>query len=313
MIEPSFDRALDLRSGRSSRVALREVDREPLVQPVRRLVVRVVDGRSRRRGGSARAGRRVSTQLVVDLGRRDQGEQRPDVRMGLAADVLPGRRPERVVERVLVGVDEEVDRRRSRSRRGASTSAATASSPIFSARSAERLVALVPSGPGRRRPSASSSRTGRRRRSWPTRRPEPGRAVGVGDPPAGGERRVRDDVAVGESSVVAERRVAGVGDVWHGLDARARPRRASDSRISTRLGTAGEVDRLLEVDRLAERRGRGRRRRTSTGSAATADAGRRARRDRQRRPRQRGDPRARPIAAPGTARSSAPTPARPCG
>ena len=47
---------------------------------------------------------------VVDLVRRDQREQRPDIGVGLPADVLARARPEGVVERVLVGVDEEVDR-----------------------------------------------------------------------------------------------------------------------------------------------------------------------------------------------------------
>ena len=46
---------------------------------------------------------------VVDVVRRDQGEERPDLGQCLAADVLPGARPQRVVEGLLVGVDVEVD------------------------------------------------------------------------------------------------------------------------------------------------------------------------------------------------------------
>ena len=49
-------------------------------------------------------------QRVVDLARRDQPEQRPDVGVGRARDVLVGARADRVVEVVDVGVDEEVDR-----------------------------------------------------------------------------------------------------------------------------------------------------------------------------------------------------------
>ena len=41
---------------------------------------------------------------------RDEREQRPDGGDRLSTDVLPGPGPQRVVERVLVGVDEEVDR-----------------------------------------------------------------------------------------------------------------------------------------------------------------------------------------------------------
>ena len=40
----------------------------------------------------------------------DEREQRADLGVRLAADVLAGARAEGVVERVLVGVDEEVDR-----------------------------------------------------------------------------------------------------------------------------------------------------------------------------------------------------------
>ena len=47
---------------------------------------------------------------VVDGGRRDVGKQGPDLGIRLAADVLPGARPERVVEGVPIGVDEKVDR-----------------------------------------------------------------------------------------------------------------------------------------------------------------------------------------------------------
>ena len=52
----------------------------------------------------------VSTQASSISDGRDEGEQRPDLRVGLAADVLARARAERVVEGVLVGVDEEVDR-----------------------------------------------------------------------------------------------------------------------------------------------------------------------------------------------------------
>ena len=78
--------------------------------------------RSRRRGGSARGGSRTPTQRASISSGRDEREQRADVGVGLAADVLAGARPQRVVERGLVRVDEEVDRRRSRSRRAASPS-----------------------------------------------------------------------------------------------------------------------------------------------------------------------------------------------
>ena len=47
---------------------------------------------------------------IVDGIRRDEREERPDGRDGLATDVLPGPGPQGVIERVLVGVDEEVDR-----------------------------------------------------------------------------------------------------------------------------------------------------------------------------------------------------------
>ncbi len=46
---------------------------------------------------------------VIDLARADEREQRADARVGLAPDVLAGPRPEGVVERRLIGVDEEVD------------------------------------------------------------------------------------------------------------------------------------------------------------------------------------------------------------
>ncbi len=90
-------------------IAFALVDGEALVQPARRVVVRV-------------AHRRVEDEMgqlvrddglhpgVVDLGRRDQREQRPDLGIGLAADVLARAGSEGVVERGLVGVDEEVDR-----------------------------------------------------------------------------------------------------------------------------------------------------------------------------------------------------------
>ena len=49
-------------------------------------------------------------QRVVDLVRRDQPEQRPDLGVGRARHVLVGARTDRAVEVVDVGVDEEVDR-----------------------------------------------------------------------------------------------------------------------------------------------------------------------------------------------------------
>ena len=47
---------------------------------------------------------------VVDRVGRDEREQRPDVRVRLAADVLARPGPQRAAERRLVAVDEEVDR-----------------------------------------------------------------------------------------------------------------------------------------------------------------------------------------------------------
>ena len=66
--------------------------------------------------------------------------------MGLAADVLPGARPERVVELVLIGVDEEIDRlgfcHSEQLRRIGDRRVADVEDPP-----AERGVALVPVGP----------------------------------------------------------------------------------------------------------------------------------------------------------------------
>ena len=79
-------------------VALRQVDREALVDPARRGAERVVDGRVEHevdelvRDHDAHPG-------VVDLVGRDQREQRPDVGVRLAADVLAGARAERRPER----------------------------------------------------------------------------------------------------------------------------------------------------------------------------------------------------------------------
>ena len=146
------------------RVAVRLVDREALVQPVRRVVVRVVDARPGRRRGSARAERRS---------RPSSRRSRPgviranSVRMsGWASPPTFSRvrRAEGVVERALVGVDEEVDRlglrhaeqRRRRLRRRRRRS---------SGRARRTPGCPRPSGPGRRPLPASSSRSGRRRRS----------------------------------------------------------------------------------------------------------------------------------------------------
>ena len=90
-------------------VALALVDREALVEPARRAVVRVL-----RRRVEDEVDELVrdpdGDQRVVDLARRDEPEQRPDVGERRARDVLVGARTDRPVEVVDVGVDEEVDR-----------------------------------------------------------------------------------------------------------------------------------------------------------------------------------------------------------
>ena len=101
-------RALDRRPVRR-REPLREIDRDALVEPARREVVRVADG-----GVEDEVG-----QLVGNGSRRPRRPRRRSARSARTSsgssemrrpdDVLPGAGTQRVVEGVLVGVDEEVD------------------------------------------------------------------------------------------------------------------------------------------------------------------------------------------------------------
>ena len=97
------------RRGRPASYPTLRYDGEALVQPARREVVRVLDRRVEHEVDEL-VRDDVLDPRVVDLARRDEREQRPDVGVRLAADVLARARSERVVERVAVGVDEEVDR-----------------------------------------------------------------------------------------------------------------------------------------------------------------------------------------------------------
>ena len=90
-------------------VAFAEVDRETLVEPAWREVVRVLD----------RSVEHEVDELVrynaMDLGiiraaRGDLGKERPDLGQRLTTDVLLRAWIERAVERLLIGVDVEVDR-----------------------------------------------------------------------------------------------------------------------------------------------------------------------------------------------------------
>ena len=121
--------------------------------------------------------------------------------MGLAADVLAGPRPERVVERVLVGVDEEVDRLGLGDAEQGPPSASTASSPIFERPLTEGIVALVPVDPDDSPLTVFQSNRVVRVDGW-TAGPRASVAVGGGDPPAQPERGVRDEVAVRSASSV---------------------------------------------------------------------------------------------------------------
>ena len=103
---------LDLASIRGA-VALALVDRQTLVEPARRGVVRVPGGGVEHEMDEL-VGDPHGDQRIVDLVGRDETQQRPDVGVGRAGDVLVGTGPERVVELGLVGVDEEVDRPRLR-------------------------------------------------------------------------------------------------------------------------------------------------------------------------------------------------------
>ena len=92
----------------SDAVALALVDRQALVEPARRAVIRV-----RRRRIEHEVDELVRDadrdQRIVDLVRRDEPQERPDVAERGPRDVLVGTRAERAVEVVVVGVDEEVD------------------------------------------------------------------------------------------------------------------------------------------------------------------------------------------------------------
>ena len=90
-------------------VALALVDRQALVEPARRRVVRVRRGRVEHEVDEL-VRDPDGDQRIVDLVGRDEPEQRPDVGERRPGDVLVGARPERAVEVVVVRVDEEVDR-----------------------------------------------------------------------------------------------------------------------------------------------------------------------------------------------------------
>ena len=174
-------------------VALGQVHREPLVEPTRREVVRVLD-----RGVEHEVGQLVGHDRVhpagVDVVRDDVREHRPDVGVSLAPDVLAGPRPERVVERVLVGIDEEVDRLGlgdpEEGRRLLDPLLADLERPTT-----EGIRALVPVDPndrtGDRLPVEPGVRVEDRRLGA-----EGHRAIAGGGPPASGEPGVRDEVAV---------------------------------------------------------------------------------------------------------------------
>ena len=119
------------------------------------------------------------------------------LRVGLPADVLPGRRSERVVEGVLARVDEEVDRlglgHAEQRRRRLDGPLADLERPL-----AERVAALVPVDADDVAAAASASRTARRRRRMSSRGPMTAAAGSpVGEIRHGGpHRRVGQDVAL---------------------------------------------------------------------------------------------------------------------
>jgi hypothetical protein len=228
--------------------AFREVDREALVEPVRRRVVRIVD--RRREDQVAELVRHDDVDpRVVDLAGGDQREHRPDVGVGLAADVLAGPGTQRVVELPLVGVDEEVDRvgfghaeERGRLAHGR---VADLERPA-----AERIAALRPVDPddvaleGLPVDPVIGVRVGQRRA-------HADRAVRGRDPPARGECRVRHDVAVVEVDLEVERALACRRRI--GLDD-ARPGGVSGLQEDLDPFRPGrQLDRLVEGDRLPER------------------------------------------------------------
>ena len=154
---------------------------------------------------------------------------------------------------------------------------------------AERLVALVPVDPDdvavERLPVEPVVGVG-----LVDRRPEPGLAVGVGDPPAGGERRVRDDVAVGQVERCSRERRGARPASAAATGTTVGPDRAGRLRSGARPvgGRCARVTGCLKSIDLPKRRGRGRR--------AEGRRGRRRRPARRASRRERSDARGRDAA-----------------
>ena len=192
MIPSELDRAGD-RAAPAVRVALGQVDRQPLVQPAGREVVRVLDRRVEDEVGELVRDDRADPGCV-DLVGGDQGEHRPDVCVGLAADVLAGAGSQGIVERRLVGVDVEVDGLGL----GDPEQGGGVVDPLLADRERlppELLRALVPvdadDRAGHGLPVEARVGVQDRRRRAETDRPRL-----IRDPPLGAEARVRDEVAV---------------------------------------------------------------------------------------------------------------------
>jgi hypothetical protein len=271
----TFDRAAVLRP-----VALGQVGREALVQPARREVVRVVHRRVEHEVDQL-VGNDDINPRVVDLARRDQREERPDLGVRLAADVLARGGPEGVVELLLVGVDEEIDRVVLRDpeqlrRLGDGALAdlertlAERLGPGIPVDADDLALARLPVEPAVL-VGDGHGRAGRLA------------AVIAGHPPARGQGGVRQDVPGGQLERVPERRPAarGAGNLFH---AGAEPSGRLDQDLEP-CDARRQGRRLLEHDPLAIARGRlGVAPRDVDGAHGTGDE----RRDDQQRERERG-------------------------
>ena len=226
-------------------VASALIDGQALVQPARGRVIRVprrrVEHKVHELVRDAHGHERI-----VDLARRDEAEQRPDGGIGCPGDIFVGARPEGGVERIDVGVDEEVHRRLL----GDAEQLRRVANLVLT--KAERLraeggVALVPMDAdevaGHRLPIEPVVRVDDRS-FWPERNVR--RVVRGDEAPARDDRRIRDHGGVaGREERVGQRGGPGRRWVRHVDDGRSDGVRDGQQQLDS-------PDRLRDRDRLTE-------------------------------------------------------------
>ena len=193
---------------------------------------------------------------VVDLGRLDLGEERPDLGQGDAAHVLSGARPQRAVEVVRVRVDVEVDRIALGDPQ-ARLGLLDAEAGDLERRAPERVIAVVPVDPDRGAGRGLAVHGAPREPvvEIGQRDVRPHRHVPVvgGDPEARHQVRVRVEVVVDQVEVRPKRAAREIPRALHLLDARPDLALDLEEQLDAADGRRRERDRLFEPDLTAER------------------------------------------------------------